>query len=127
MKGELMSNLLDISFRNVDGSDAVTEKVNEKFAKLQALCDQIMSCHVIIEALNKNQNKGNLFSVSIDLAVPNQKLVVSHASHKDHAHEDVYVALRDAFDAMTKQLETYLDKRRNNVKHHAEFVPVVPE
>lgn len=122
-----MSKPLEISFRNIDWSDAVSDKVNEKFAKLEALSDQIISCHVIIEALNKNKNKGNLFSVSIDLMVPNQKLVVSHASHKDHGHEDVYVAMRDSFDALTKQLETYIDKRRNNVKHHADTAPTLME
>jgi ribosome-associated translation inhibitor RaiA len=40
-------------------------------------------------------------------------IVVNH-----DAHEDVYVALRDAFDAAGRQLEDSIRRMRGDVKHH---------
>ncbi|MGH8731193.1 MAG: hypothetical protein ACREVF_05715 [Burkholderiales bacterium] len=34
------------------------------------------------------------------------------------AHEDVYVALRDAFNAASRQLEDSIRRMRGDVKHH---------
>ncbi len=49
----------------------------------------------------------------IDIGVPGGEIVVN----RDHA-EDVYVALRDAFDAAKRQVEDYARKIRGDVKTH---------
>jgi ribosome-associated translation inhibitor RaiA len=56
-----------------------------------------------------------LHSVRIDLSVPGAELVANHARD-----EDVYVALRDAFAAITRQLEEYARRQRGEVKTHAQ-------
>ncbi|UCE90564.1 MAG: cold shock domain-containing protein [Pseudomonadota bacterium] len=35
-----------------------------------------------------------------------------------HAHEDAYVAVRDAFDAAQRKLEAYVEQRRGQTKAH---------
>ena len=45
--------------------------------------------------------------------------MVDRAKPIDHAHEDVYVAIRDAFDAAVRRLEDQARKMRGNVKTHA--------
>jgi hypothetical protein len=57
--------------------------------------------------------------VKVDLQVPSGQLVVSREPGHDHAHEDVYVALRDAFNAAVRQLEDYVRRQRGQVKQHA--------
>jgi hypothetical protein len=37
--------------------------------------------------------------------MPGKELVVRRAGPNDHAHEDINVALRDAFDAAVRQVE----------------------
>lgn len=55
----------------------------------------------------------------IDLTVPGEELLVTHEHyHKDHSHEDVYLAIRDAFDAMKHQQDNYARTRRAKVKKH---------
>jgi cold shock CspA family protein len=51
--------------------------------------------------------------VRIDARVPGHELV----ANRDH-HEDVYVALRDAFAALTRQLEEDVRVTRGDVKAH---------
>lgn len=49
----------------------------------------------------------------IDIGVPGNEIVVN----RDH-HEDIYVVLRDAFDAAKRLLEDHVRKIRGKVKAH---------
>lgn len=96
---------LQITFRDVDHSPAIEDRIREYAAKLLTTNRPITSCRVVVESQNRRHHKGNLFHVRVDLAVPGAKLVASRDSHKAHQHEDVYVAIRDAFDAARRQLK----------------------
>ncbi|MEJ2508837.1 MAG: HPF/RaiA family ribosome-associated protein [Gammaproteobacteria bacterium] len=109
---------LQITFRNMEPSPAVEAKVRERAEKLDRFFDHIMSCRVVIEAPHKHHHQGNLFHVRIDVTVPGNELVVSREPHQHQAHEDAYVVLRDAFDALQRQLEDYARKLKGNVKTH---------
>ena len=109
---------LQLVFRNLDPSPAIEAKIQERAGKLDLYYDQIMSCRVAVEAPHKHHHKGKLYHVRINITVPDKELVVSREPDQHHAHEDVYVAIRDAFDAMRRQLEDYARRRRGKVKHH---------
>jgi hypothetical protein len=57
--------------------------------------------------------------VRIDLAVLGREIMVDRSGPKDHAHEDVHVAIRDAFAAVTRKLEDVAREMRGDVKIHA--------
>ena len=109
---------LQVTFRNMPRSDAVETKIRERADKLDKFYNSIMSCRVIVEAPHAHHHQGKLFHLRIDLTVPNGELVVSKDAHADRTHEDVYVAIRDAFDAAQRQLQNYARKQRRNVKTH---------
>lgn len=109
---------LQITFRNMDRSDAVEANIRDRVEKLEAMYDGIMGCRVVVEADHRHHHKGNLYHVRIDLTVPGGELVASRKSHKNHAHEDIYVAVRDAAEATRRQLEAFVRKRRGQVKEH---------
>jgi len=114
-----MRQPLQINFRDIPQSDAVEARVREKAGKLDKFYDQIMSCSVMIEAPHTHHHKGNLYHVRIDLTVPNGEIVVNRDPKEHQAHEDVYVAIRDAFDAARRRLQDYARKQRGDVKSHA--------
>ena len=114
-----MEKPLELAFANVQPSPAIEKAVREKAAKLERFFDRIVSCRVVVEALQKNHRKGNLFQVKIFLVVPGREIVVDRTGAKDHAHESWQVALRDAFDAATRQLEDHSRRIRGEVKTHA--------
>lgn len=105
---------LQVTFRDMEHSDAVETRIREKAEKLQRYYDRIMGCRVVVEMPQRHKHQGKLHSVRIDLTVPGAELVANHTQH-----EDVYVAIRDAFDAMSRQLEDYARKQRGEVKTHA--------
>src|SRR5690606_18526093 len=88
--------------------------------KLERYCSNITGCRVAIELPNQKRSKGNLFVVRIDLEVAGTLLVADRAPDQDHSHEDVYVAIRDAFNAMRRQLQDYVRLRRGEVKSREE-------
>jgi ribosomal subunit interface protein len=109
---------LQVTFRNMDRSDTVEAKVRERAAKLETYYDHITSCRVVVEAPQRRHHKGKLFHVRVEMRVPGRELIASRHPAKKHAHEDVYVALRDAFDAARRQLEDYVRKLDGRVKLH---------
>lgn len=100
-----------ITFRNFDRSEFIENAIHEKVAKLEAMTDRLTSCRVAVEALHRHQHKGHLYHVRIDLTLPGKELVIGHEGHDKHAHEDVYVAIRDAFGAMGRMVRKAEDKR----------------
>lgn len=109
---------LQVTFRGFPHSDAVEANVREKAEKLDQFFSDIMSCRVVVEAQHKHHEHGNLYHVSIDLTVPGHELAVTRDPSGHQAHEDVYVAIRDAFDAARRQLEDYARELRGDVKTH---------
>lgn len=105
---------LQVTFRDMPASAAVEARIREKTDKLNRFYDRIMSCRVVVELAQRHKHQGKLHSVRIDLTVPGAELVANHAQH-----EDVYVALRDAFGAIARQLEDYARRTRGEVKTHA--------
>jgi hypothetical protein len=73
---------------------------------------------VTVEAPHKNHRQGNLYTVRVDLRFPGGEALANRAPSEDHAHEDVYVALRDAFKAARRQLQDRQRIRRGDVKLH---------
>ncbi|MEQ6341016.1 MAG: HPF/RaiA family ribosome-associated protein [Gammaproteobacteria bacterium] len=104
---------LQITARDVSLSETAETAIREKAAKLDTFYDKIMACRVLVEAPHRSQHQGVLYNVRIDLTVPGSELVV-----KRESHEDIYVAIRDAFDAARRQLQDFVQRQRGEVKAH---------
>ena len=115
---------LQISFRNMEPSPAVEARIRKKAAKLERFHDRIVGCTVVVEAPHRHHHKGKLYSVHVDISVPGKDLVIGRAKPLDHAHEDVYVAIRDAFDAAVRRLEDQARKMRGDVKTRVRRAPI---
>jgi len=97
---------IQIIFRNMESSAAIEAAVHDRADKLNQFYEHIMSCRAVIELHHRHHHQGNLYHVRVDLKVPDTEIVASREPAEHHAHEDVYVAIRDAFDAVRRQLET---------------------
>lgn len=109
-----MEVTLQITTRDIPHSDALESHIREKAAKLEKFYPHIISCRIVIELPHKHHHQGRLYDVHIDITVPGGELVVNRV-----ANADVYVAVRDAFDAAKRQLEDYGRKQHGDTKTHA--------
>lgn len=108
-----MQSALQITTRDVPHSDALESHIREKVAKLEKFYPHIMGCRIVVEQPHKHHHQGRVFDAHVDITVPGGELVVNRATH-----EDVYVAVRDAFDAAKRQLEDYARRQRGDTKMH---------
>ncbi|UNC14597.1 HPF/RaiA family ribosome-associated protein [Acidiphilium multivorum] len=111
---------LQITFKDIDRSPALEARIREKAEALSRFDARILRCHVIIEAPHRHHHKGKLYRARIEIAVPRGDIVINRESPENHAHEDPYVAVRDAFDAAVRKLEDHARRLDDAVKHHEE-------
>jgi ribosome-associated translation inhibitor RaiA len=114
-----MPTPLQITFRNMPPSAAVRTNIEQHAERLARLHGRLMSCRVVIQAPHRHHHKGKLYHVSIDAKVPGTEIVVTRDPGGHHAHQDVYVAVRDAFNALARRLEDVARIRRGDTKTHA--------
>jgi len=105
---------LEIAFRHMDPSPALEARIRKLAAGLEKFSTQIIHCHVTIESPHRHQQQGRLFDVALRVTVPGDEIVIGRVDPADHAHEDVYVALRDAFKAARRQLQDYERQHRQH-------------
>ena len=98
---------VQVTFHGQGRSEAVETAVHEKVHHLERFCSDIVSCRVTVELLQKHQRHGRHIGVRIDATIPGHEIVVNRVEN-----EDVYVALRDAFDDMKRRLEEAIQRRR---------------
>lgn len=96
---------IDVRFRDMAPSPALEQFVRRWAAKLGRIHDRIVHCEVVIERPHQHQRHGQHVRVRMTLGVPGPDVVVSYDQSLDGAHEDAYVAVRDAFRAARRQLE----------------------
>lgn len=113
-----MDTPLEITWRDVPHSAAIEADIREKAKKLESFYDHIVSCRVVVEAPHAHHRKGKLYRLRIGIQVPGKEIIVTRDPSKDHAHEDLYVSIRDAFDAARRQLQDYARVQRGDVKPH---------
>ena len=102
-----------ITLRDIPHSVAIETHIQKKIQKLEQYHDRIARCDVVVEQCQKHKHQGKMYACRIDVTVPNDELNVNLVQN-----EDVYVAIRDAFIAMRRQLKKYAMKRRGEVKLH---------
>jgi ribosomal subunit interface protein len=109
---------VEITFHRMQPSAAIESRIREKAAKLERFYDRIISCHVVVEAPHSHHHKGKLHHVAITIKVPQSQVVVNRERHDNHAHEDLFVAIRDSFKAAQRKLEDFARQQRGEVKNH---------
>jgi len=105
-----------IQFRDIAESDFIWNAVLSHCEKLDRFYDRIVSCHVTIEAPHRRHNEGTIYHIKVHLNVPGAGIYVNTEPELNRAHEDAYVAIRDAFDATQRKLEDFLRIQRGQVK-----------
>lgn len=109
---------LQITFRDMAQSDAIEAQIRRRAEQLDRFSDRIMGCRVVVESSHRHQHKGRIHHIRIDLTLRGGEIVVDRDPPEHHAHEDIHVAIRDAFDAVRRQLEDRMRAARGQTKSH---------
>lgn len=109
---------VQITFRHMESSPAVETRVRELANHLGVFSDRILGCRVVVDSPHRHQHQGKVFNVKVQLTMPGEDVVVDMERPDRDGHEDVYVVLRDAFDAARRQLQARMASLRNEPNRH---------
>ncbi len=95
----------EITYSNLEKSEAIDYLVHEKIAKLEHICNYINSCHIAIEKIHDRPRAGSPYRVRIDLTVPpSHQLVAEKNPGEDIQYEPLEAVIRETFHTMRHQL-----------------------
>ncbi|HEY5899845.1 MAG TPA: HPF/RaiA family ribosome-associated protein [Burkholderiales bacterium] len=98
---------LQITLRGLSHSNTLDALIRRRATGLEKFHPHLLSCRIVVELASRHKHQGKLFTVRIDLKVPNGEIAI------DQQHdEDPRVAVRDAFDAAKRKLEDELQALR---------------
>lgn len=109
---------LEITFHGLPSSPALRDAIVDRVAKLQRLAPDGSTCKVTIDRESRHQHQGNAYRVHARLILPGGELDAGRSPPGGAPHDDPYLAIRDTFDALTRRLESYAQRRRHEVKFH---------
>lgn len=111
---------LQIAFRNVDTSEALRATIQNHAGKLEHFSDKILSCRVVVQRIDKRNGAGSGYRIRIHLEIPreNPMVVIAPAIEKRN-HEDAYMAVREAFNAMRRRLGDFARINRGGIRRNA--------
>ena len=126
----------EITFRNLPHSEWIDADILRRARKLGIYSRDIIACRVLVEIPHWHQQEGRRFHVRIDLTVPGEEIVVTHAptlhamqrdlgeterakhSEIEAPRKDIRLVIHEAFDIARRQLQDYARRRRRAVKTH---------
>ena len=116
-----MSIPLELSFHNIEPSDALRKRVEDHVARLKQVHDHVINCRVIIELPHKSQKSiGNQPDVRVIVRLPGKEIVVSRGMNQNghkKADNDPYAVVDEAFETARQQIRDWRRMSHGDVKH----------
>lgn len=104
---------LQITTYGIDHSDVLETHIRDKAKNFDALVNHATTCRIVVKSPHQHIQHGKQYDVHIDINIQGCEIAVN----RDHA-DDVYIALRDAFDAANRKLEHYARRIRGDISKH---------
>jgi ribosomal subunit interface protein len=90
---------LQITMRAITETPAIKNHILKYYEKINRMYHGLIDCHITIDCMQKRKHQQKLYSVNINAAVPEKKIVVSKKKNVDF-----YLAVRDGFLAFERLL-----------------------
>lgn len=104
----------DVRFVDCETSPAIRSLIEDQLGRITHFYDRITSARVNVRIPHKHGGV-RYFHIHVQLEVPGRRLAVSREPEANEKHTDIKLAIRDAFQKMTRQLEDFV-KYRNGHK-----------
>ncbi len=113
-----MQGQVQVTFRGMSKPMWIEESIRSHLKHLEIFFNRITACQIMVERNQKRHRQGNLYHVRIKLIVPGHTIVVNREPAAQHEHEDIHVAIHDAFNAVQRRLQDYVREMQGDIKTH---------
>lgn len=118
---------LKIQYLNFDESKSVSMEIQTHAEGLGKFCPQVQSCHVVLTRISRKHHQGDTFQAKLRIHMPGKDIIIDRDPGKNHAHEDIHIAIRDAFLAARRKIDDFNRSRTELVKDKIKIKPATEE
>jgi hypothetical protein len=118
VSGEQSLSRVTLTCRGFACTPTILDAVNRRAASVYRIFGDATACDVTISRLHRHKRHGKIFHVNIRILLPWGEVLVNREPEKDHTHESLAIALKDAFLAARRMVEDEVRIRRGFVKTH---------
>lgn len=116
---------LEITYHHLDRSEWIDDYVKSRVAKLEHFSPDMVSCRVTIEQSQHAHRTGNPHRVLVEVSLPSKRELVAEKSDRvTDPHVQLRPIIRNAFEAMEKQLKKENGKRSDKSIPNATDAPI---
>lgn len=101
-----MKPAVDVIYRDLDASTALTEVISKKVEKLSRFNNQILHSRIVLDTPHNHKHKGKQYRASIELDLKGHPVAITRND------ESIHVAVRDAFTSAERKLKELAAKQR---------------
>ncbi|MDX6749535.1 HPF/RaiA family ribosome-associated protein [Geminicoccaceae bacterium 1502E] len=114
-----MQTPLQITFRNIERSEALEGRIRERVGRLERLHPDIIGCRVVVETPYRSPGAGKVpVGLSVEVEVPGRTMVSKSSEEPRETKDGTGRVVTTVFDAIERQLEDARRIRRKDVKEH---------
>lgn len=118
---------LEITYHHLSRSEWIDDYVKSRVAKLEHFSPDMVSCRVTIEQSQHAHRTGNPHRALIEVSLPSKReLVAEKTDRVADPHVQLRPIIRNAFEAMEKQLKKENGKRSDKSIPRANDEPIPP-
>ena len=101
-----MQTPLEIAYRYCEPSEEIRSEIAVQVQRLEKLSPRMTSCCVVVNGPQSRHRRGEPFEVELRIAMPRHRNVVVDRHHNEAPEREyALVAIREAFDAASRQIE----------------------
>lgn len=105
---------ISVTYQGLPPSPALNADIQLHATRLERFAPRLQSCRVTVRRNECRHNTGESFLVTVHATLPGGEFNAGKASRASNKDEDVYVAAREAIDALRRQLEDFVRIQRND-------------
>ena len=101
-----MKSAVDVVYRDLESSSALTQTIEKKLEKLNRYTDQIIHSRVVLDTPHNHKHKGKQFRASIEIDINGAAFAVTQDN------ESIHSAVRDAFNSAERKIKQLSARQR---------------
>lgn len=114
-----METQLEIAWHGLQSRPGLEAQIGQRVARLERLAGRLTSCRVAITAPHQRHRIGNRYDVRVEARAPSAVFMADREPGDAGAHESLHVAVRDAFDAIERQVKRWNEAHGGRPEVHA--------
>lgn len=108
-----MQGPVQVTFHGIDSSPAIEQRIRSEVERLTQFYDRIMSARVTVSRPEQKHHRAAPYRIQIDVEIPGTApIIVNRDPGVSDRHDDVNLAISDAFKAAERQLRQLAERRQ---------------